>query len=388
VVSPLPTRRQSLLILGLFAALIVAVLLFGRSERTDQLYDPDSRQPNGLLLLRRWLQTMGYAFTTTGRVEFTIPADADLLLVYPGLASFSKDEAAALVRWVEEGGALAIIGSSGVALADAFGYEFVSPNFNSMIRTARQTQPILPAAPAAWTGPGPVSLPQAAAGAVPVLSVPDGETAVWVQRRGEGTLWLLAQRYAFTNADLMEDEQPYLWLALLREIPVGGTIVLDTYHLFGPDPLASGRIRSIQDWLYGTPTGWATLFLLLVGLLYLLLSGRRLGPPLTIPMQGRRREAAEFVTAMAGLQRRARASDAVARHHRRRLLLALGRSYRIPADLDDREFLRQLRLVDPTLSDERAARLEGVLAGLSSLPDEERLVALVAEADQILTSKE
>jgi hypothetical protein len=152
--------------------------------------------------------------------------------------------------------------------------------------------------------------------------------------------------------------------------------------------LASGRIRSIQDWLYGTPTGWATLFLLLVGLLYLLLSGRRLGPPLTIPMQGRRREAAEFVTAMAGLQRRARASDAVARHHRRRLLLALGRSYRIPADLDDREFLRQLRLVDPTLSDERAARLEGVLAGLSSLPDEERLVALVAEADQILTSKE
>jgi hypothetical protein len=242
----------------------------------------------------------------------------------------------------------------------------------------------LPAAPAAWTGPGPVSLPQAEEGAVPVLSVPDGEAAVWVERRGEGTFWLMAQRYAFVNADLMENEQPYLWLALLRNVPAAGKIVFDTYHLFGPDPLASGRIGSIQDWLYGTPTGWATLFLLLLGLLYLLLSGRRLGPPLTIPTQGRRREAAEFVVAMAGLQRRARASDAVARHHRRRLLLALGRSHRIPADLDDGEFLRQLRAVDPTVSDERAARIERVLAGLSSLPDEERLVAEVAEVDQLL----
>jgi hypothetical protein len=385
VSSRLPIRRQSLLILGLFAILIVAVLLFGRTGSVDRAYDLDSRQPDGLLLLRRWLQAMDYEVATTERAAFAIPAGADLFVIYPGLATYTEPEAAALVRWVEAGGTLAIIGTGHPALADALDFEFVSPNFPSMARSAQQAQPLLPAAPALWTGPGPVSLPQAAAaGAIPVLTITQGDPAVWVQARGEGLLWLLAQRYAFVNADLMEEEQPYLWLALLRSVPAGGKIVFDTYHLFGPDPLASGRIGSIQDWLYGTPTGWATFFLILLGLLYLLLSGRRLGPPLTIPAQGRRREAAEFVVAMAGLQRRARVSDSVARHHRRRLLLALGRSYRIPADLDDREFLRQLRTADPTLSDERAERIERVLAGLSSLPDEERLVALVAEVDQIL----
>lgn len=380
----LRVRRQSFVIVGLFAVLVVAILLFGRAEPADRAYDPDSRQAGGLLLWRRWLQAMSYTVTTTGRASFVIPADADLFLVYPGVTPYTGEEARALARWVESGGTLAVIGNNDVALADAFAFHFNSSNLQAAIGTAQQAQPLLPAAPATWSGPGPVSLPSAAESAAPVLAIPDGDTAVWVQRRGEGTLWLLARRYAFVNADLMADEQPYLWLALLRGVPDGGTIVLDTYHLFGPDPLASGRIRSIQDWLYGTPTGWATLFLLLLGLLYVLLSGRRLGPPLIVPAQGRRREAAEFVIAMAGLQRRARASDAVARHHRRRLLLALGRSHRIPADLDDEEFLRQLRLVDPTLSDERAARIERVLAGLSSLPDEERLVALVAEADQIL----
>lgn len=382
--SQLSINRQSLLILGLFAVLIVAVLLFGRAGSVDRAYDLDSRQSDGLLLLRRWIQAMDYEVATTGRAVFAIPTGANLFVIYPGLASYTESEAAALVRWLEAGGTLAIIGAGDPALADALGFDFISPHFPSMARSAQQAQPLLPAAPAIWTGPGPVSLPQAAAGAIPALTISQGDPAVWVQTRGEGWLWLLAQRYAFVNADLMEDEQPYLWLALLRSVPAGGKIVFDTYHLFGPDPLASGRIRTIQDWLYGTPMGWATFFLLLLGLLYLLLSGRRLGPPLTIPAQGRRREAAEFVVAMAGLQRRARVSDSVARHHRRRLLLALGRSHRIPADLDDREFLRQLRAVDPTLSDERAARIERVLAGLSSLPDEERLVALVAEIDQIL----
>jgi hypothetical protein len=388
VSSRLPIRRQSLLILGLFAILIVAVLLFGRTGSVGRAYDLDSRQPDGLLLLRRWLQAMDYEVTATGRTSFAVPADADLFVIYPGLATYTESEAAALVRWVEEGGTLAIIGTGNPALADALDFEFTSPDFASMARSAQQAQPVLPAAPALWTGPGPVSLPQAAAGAVPVLTISQGDPAVWVQARGEGLLWLLAQRYAFVNADLMEDEQPYLWLALLRSVPASGKIVFDTYHLFGPDPLASGRIGSIQDWLYGTPTGWATLFLLLLGLLYLFLSGRRLGPPLTIPTQGRRREAAEFVVAMAGLQRRARVSDSIARHHRRRLLLALGRSYGIPADLDDQRFLSQLRVVDPMLSDERAARIERVLAGLSALPDEETLVGLVAEVDQILNRSE
>ena len=383
--SRFPIRGQMLVIVLLFTVFIVAVVLFSRTRPADRLYDPDSRAPGGLLLLRHWLQEMGYRVETTGSRAFTLSNRADLLFVYPGLELFDEAEAERLVAWVEAGGTLAIVGSH-VILADFFDFEFVSPDFTAMAAPVRQAQPLLPQAPSELSGPGPGSLPavDATGGAVPVLIAADGHPVVWVQPWGEGTLWLLPQRYAFTNADLMEKEQAHLLLALLRTVPTGGTVIFDTYHLFGPNPLADGRILSIQDWLYSTPLGWAMLFLLLLGGLYLLLGGRRLGPALVVVTQGRRREASEYVVAMAGLQRRARVRDSVARHHRQRLLLALGRPHRIQPDVSDEEFLQQVRAADPWLSGERAEQIARVLQGLGRLPDEEQLVALVAEVDAII----
>lgn len=374
--------RQTIALFLLLAFFMVAVLLLADSGVPARMYELDSSEPSGLLLLKEWLQEMGYSVATTDGRAFTIPAEADLFLVYPGAQSFSEEDAAKLAAWVHDGGALAIIGGDPV-LAETFGYALEMPALPSFVGSARQVQPILPRGAQQWLGPGPGALSQAPADAAPVLVLSEGEGAVWVQTAGAGTLWWLAQGYAFTNADLMANEQPYLWLALLRTVPQGGTVVVDTYHLFGPDLLANGRNLTIQDWLYGTMTGWATLFLLILAAVYFVLSGRRLGPPLPVPAQDRRREAAEFVVAMAGLQRRARIQDSVARHHRHRLRQVLGRRYRIPADLSDADFLAQLRIHDPSLSEDRARQIERVLLQLAELPDEEKLIELVGEVDTL-----
>ncbi|MEZ4835928.1 MAG: hypothetical protein R2873_28685 [Caldilineaceae bacterium] len=288
---------------------------------------------------------------------------------------------------METGGVLILVGVADPQLQERFAFAMTEPDVFSATGLARQAQPLLPDGPAAWYGPGPAPLPQASDAAIPVLALPADAPAVTVQQQGAGVVWLMARRYAFTNADLLEDEQPHLLLATLRGLPDQALVVLDTYHLFGPSLLANSRIVTIQDWLYSTPSGWATLFLLGLTVLFLYLGGRRLGPPLTIPGQGRRREAAEYVAAMAGLQRRANVSDSIARHHRRRLRLALGRRHRIPADLDDAEFLRRLRSADARIDDAAMKRIERVLSGLAALPADDKLVDLVAEADEVLSER-
>jgi hypothetical protein len=170
-------------------------------------------------------------------------------------------------------------------------------------------------------------------------------------------------------------------LALLRQAPPGALVVLDTFHVTGPE---ARQASTLQDWLWGTPVGWATGFGLAVLFLYLLLQGARLGPPLPVVAEGRRREAAEYVSAMAGLQRRARLGSAVVAHHRRRLKRELGRRFGISPDLDDRVFVERLGSVTDGVDGALTGRLGALLTELDSRPDDARLVRLVATIDQLL----
>ncbi len=378
-------NRQNVSIAALFVILMGAVLLRGRTEIPTQSYDPESRRPNGLYLLHRWVDDMGYRFTTTANRRFTLADDLGLLLVYPSEEAFRTEEAAEVLAWVEAGATLAVIGNPDEALAEAFGYTWQDLDFSNFVTTATQPQPLLPAAPAEIVGTGAATLPQPESdSALPVLTDGIDQPLVWAVPQGEGWLWLLPRRYAFTNADLMDNrEMAPLLLAMLRFVPDGAAVAVDTYHLFGPEV----AVMTIQDWLYSTPLGWATLFLLLLMALYFVLSGRRLGPALAVITQGRRREASEFVVAMAGLQQRARVRDSIARHHRQRLLLALGRPHGIPPDLPDAEFLARLRESDRGISAERIAHIERSLRAFAALPDAQTLVTLVAEVDEILQRK-
>ena len=387
------------LLVGLFLLLLVAVIVWGDSP-VEHPFDPDSRSPSGLLMLREWLQEMGYQVTTDWRTRFAPSARQHMLLIYPGEAQFTKGEAVRLLEWVEDGGTAVIVGHADRELRRAFNYR--SWTHPAAIEV-EQSQPLLPEAIETFDRGGHAFDATRAPHIVAVLKSGDG-TRLAVLKYGAGWTWLVGEPLAFTNSRLSESSaQAQLFPAFLRTVPAGGTVVVDTYHLFGPLlPDELPPVKTFRDWVYLTPAGWAALFLLLLGGGWLLLSGRRLGPPLEVPTQGRRREAAEFVVAMAGLQRRARVRDHIARQQRYRLKQALGRPWRLRPSLPDDEFLRQLRSMDPTLSrsahhgapvqgnaaaearpDLTIEQVAAILDELATVPEEERLLQLARRVDDI-----
>ena len=233
--------------------------------------------------------------------------------------------------------------------------------------------------------------------AAPVLALSDDQNTegdvrparsravVAVQGIGKGVVWHLAPGADLTNLNLQEYDQGELLPALLRSVSANGVVVFDTYHLFGFSRVGE-QIGTLQDWLYRTPTGWATLFTLAVSAVFLLLQGRRLGPPLITVEQTRGREAAEYVRAMAQLHRRAREHAELARHHHSRLKVGLARRRGVRSDLSDEAFLDALQHTAPRLTDEQSGAIRTTLVGLANRPNEEQLVNLAATVDNLLQS--
>ena len=385
---------EALITLALFAALIGVMLALGSTGAQDLAYDLDSPAPEGLLALRLWLEKMGYRVERIDGPRFHFPTEADLLFVYPNRRPYSRHAARTLLRWVEAGGTLVLIGPEpeDTALMEAFGVvrrtrSELRPGFNPGARL-RQQQPLFPDAPVIMGRLGfqpPLDL-SAAPKAIPIVATNDGQVTIALQQVGQGLVWHLSTHHYLVNADLKDSvSQAAIVLALLRTVPPGGTIVFDTFHLAPSGAeLAGERINSIQDWLYRTSAGWATLFGALTLFAFLVLQGMRLGPPLATRIEDRRREAAEYVEAMAALLRRARQRRAVAEYHRQRLKIDLGRPWHISPDLEDGEFLHRLQERDPHLDADRLETIRGLLAGLSGDPDEEALVQLVAKIDEVL----
>ncbi|HAJ37749.1 MAG TPA: hypothetical protein DCL15_18930 [Chloroflexi bacterium] len=385
-------------------AALVAILLLTTLVTTPPpepiAYDLDASHPTGLLGLRLWLTELGYVVQRTGGLRFDLPDAADLLFVYPNRLSYSAAEAATLRAWVERGGTLVLVGPAaedreliatfGVRVASKLSYETEQV----------QVQPLLPEGRRAyrreWFTPGVTLDLSDAPQAVPVLALADvdsdraaliehaaSKAVVAVQSVGDGVVWHLAPGIDLTNRNLAEYAQGELLPALLRNVRAGGVVVFDAYHLFGFSRVGE-QIATLQDWLYRTPTGWATLFALIVIGGFLLLQGRRLGPPLVTVAQTRGREAAEYVRAMANLHRRAGEHTELARHHHHRLKVGLARRHAILPDLPDDQFMQALNHLSPRLSPTQLAAIHTVLTGLNSRPREQQLIELAAAVDQLL----
>lgn len=370
--------------LGLFAGLLAVVAVVGGGARPDRPYDLASGGPRGLLALRLWLDELGYRVETNDGEQFGVPDGARLLLVFPGVQPFTSDEAEAVAGWVEAGGTLVVVAPPAreAAVIATFGVGPAAGVTTNPTAPLRQRQPWLPAAPEEVGQLGfdpPLDLTGAPL-AVPVVATDAGQVTLAVQPRGAGRVWHLARQHDLTNDGLRLRADGHIALALLRGVPPGGRVVVDTFHLNGPP---AARAPALQDWLYGTPVGWALLFGGGAVLLSLLLQGWRLGPPLPARHEPRRRAAAEYVSAMAGLRRRARLGRSVAAYHKRRLKRELGRRLQVSADLDDAAYLERLRLSGDHLDGETLAAVERLLMALDGRPSEADLVRLVAAIDAI-----
>lgn len=378
-------RIQLLLALALLGVLIAFAALPSTPSVTTP-FDPSSAAPTGLRALWLWLEALEFTVERNDGAVFTIPHDSTLFLVFPNQHLYSDAEAEQLQSWVKAGGTLALIGSTALdeALIKLFLVE-PGPAIGELLVDVDQTQPLLPelGEPIRLSGDAEtLDLSQAPA-AIPVLATADGQITLALQPLGRGRIWHFSLHHSLINEQLRDPAQATLVPALLRHSLPGGRIVFDTYHLFGPAATATQEIRSLQDWLYRTPLGWAVLFGLVATLLFLVLQGQRLGPPLPTAEELRRREAAEYVTAMANLLRRGQQRAFVAAHHKRRLKRALGRSLNVSPDLDDAAFLRQLQH-DHTLTPEDEQLLTKLLHALEGAGKEQDLPQTVREVDDLL----
>ncbi len=377
----LPSREAVLTVL-LFAALMATAVALGQPAAPPRPYDPASGSPTGLLGLRLWLEDLGYQVDLVGQREFNLPTETRLLFVFPGQLPYTSKEALNLINWVSRGNTLVLVGPQAQeqALADVLG-----PRLRVVPEAAGsrlvQRQPLLPDANASLgrLGLQPVLVLDKAPNAVPVVTTETDLPTVAVMSLGNGIVWFLSPQHAPVNGQLRDPQQAQLVLAVLRTVPAGSRVVFDEYHRQAPDQ----GVQTLTDWLYRTPTGWAALFVALTCLVYLLLQGTRLGRPLPSSVETRRREAAEYVTALAGLQRRARVTQHVAAYHKRRLKLGLGRPLHLSPDLDDAAFLARLA-EDGRLTSDRLAAARDLLAQLSRHPDEAGLVRLARRVDEVL----
>lgn len=409
-------NRQSIAIVLLFLALIVASFFFA-SPTEPVAYDLDSAHPQGLAALNWWLDDLGYDVERTGGLTFDLGQDgdeADLLFVFPNAQTYTDDEAATLLAWVEVGGTLVLMGPQPreVGLVDRFG---VSVRDGGLFaRDGEQQQPILPDADARnerFSEGVFLNLDDAPA-AVSVFSIVDAgvddgiedsvdgtelpeevadnvsgqslRSTVAIQTRGEGTVWHVTPRYEPINGLLREPEVAQLVVAFLRTVPAGGTILFDTYHLFGADAEADGTIRTVNDWFTRSAPGRSLIFGGLLTLLFLLFQGRRLGPPLPLTTLPKRREAAEYVEAMAGLHRRSGQRKAVADYHKQRLKIALGRPLHLDPNIEDAAFVEQLQRAEHSLSADQLTEAIRLLRDLGDDPSEDALVRLVDDVDKWL----
>jgi hypothetical protein len=376
-----------LLALILLLALLLGVSALNTRPAEPLPFDLDSTADTGLAGLDRWLQALGYDVRRLDGLAFDLPADAHLLFVYPNQLSYSAAEAEALQTWVAAGRTLVLIGPhpEDRELERVFGVR-TQPRAGFGVLDA-QAQPLIPQGGGEylsnWNVGSDVLDLGGAPEAVPVLRTDRGEVTAAVQSVGAGYVWHLAPGSAFANRALAEDNQGELLPPILRAVPAGGTVVFDTFHQFGLSRVGE-QIATLQDWLYRTPSGWATLFAAVTVGLFLMLHGRRLGPPVATVAERRRREAAEYVTAMAALARRANLRGDVARYQQERLKRGLARRRPLDPDLPDAEFLQRLAYADPPLEAATVVAIRQVLAELGSSPSEQRLVALAAQIDALL----
>lgn len=386
--TPSSSGRTQLILSLVLLVLLLLFTILQSAPNEPRPYDPTSAAPNGLLALRLWLIDMGYDLQETMGEEFQLPATTELLLIWSTGHPYTMAEAATLQAWLAKGGTAVIMGSQvrNDALVEEFGVQPGAPT--PPFFTATPQQPLVTElSEIELTGALPTLDLTDAPAAVPLLAGSDGEITVAVQSHGAGTLWHLSGHHTLVNAQLRTPAQAALLLAFLRHVKAGGTIRLDTYHLWGPTTNAVTSVQTLQEWFYRTTWGWALLFLLAITALFLLLQGRRLGPPLPSQAEVRRREAAEYVRAMANLARRARHRDHIAQHHKQRLKRIVGRRAHIDAALNDAEFLRQLAnsehlaAIPERQTEALRSDVRDLLQRLDQAQDERTLVEAVATID-------
>jgi len=354
---------------------VLAALLFGATlalsladsartrdafpQRSASVYDEGS---GGASILRRFLEASGVRTSTIEGDRYG-PLVTDAVFVLGPTAGIGGAEVRILRSYVEGGGTLVMatdLGFSERAVLEAFGIRLggaVAAGSHAVSHLALAAPPVRSISIDRGTG---LELPSAAE---PVIAAP--ETLVAVLRQGRGLVFVVGTLSPFLNGTIGDADNGRFALALAG---AGRSVAFDEFHhgfRGGPDQFAV---------LFGTWPGRALLAAGAASYLYLLLSGRRLGPP--VPLDPRSpRSSLDYVRGFAGLVRRSGRGEIARR--RLREDLRRGAARLVGAD-PDAPLERILGALEPSRAAEVRA-LDELLRGPLRDPDLLRTVARIQE---------
>ncbi len=313
-------------------ALAVTVLTAGAAPsggRSASVYDGG---PGGAAALRRYLDAMGARTTTVQGASFD-PAGARVLLVLGATEPVTPADVATMRSFVRGGGTLVVATDLGLAeraLLDAYGVAVAGVAAGGAY----------PLAGAAFADPpaGRLAIDQGVTLALPpeglVLASAGGAPLIGAVRDGSGAAIFVGSLRPFLSAGLGDADNARAVLGLVRPALRGATVAFDEYH-HGYRPSSDVLVLLERTW-----PGRALVFVAVVVLLYLVLSGRRLGPPLPLEVRPAR-SSLEYVRGFAGLVRRSGHGEIARRRLRSDLHTGLARSLGLdPATPFDRVVAR------------------------------------------------
>ncbi len=308
------SRPELLISVGIIAVLIVGILLFGQGPRGLGRDPFDEKQgsshftsPLGGKALYTLLDKFGIdTLRHTRKLELLDPDTTLLVLLAPG-SPLTKEEAGWVRRWVARGGTL-LWGprqsGGSTNLLEAFGLrleetEFVGPEgipatLRPLDDRGRKDY--------AFSILGGFRLHRAEDSDADIQSLAEdsfGSVAVLVSH-GSGRFIALAEPDLTANGGLSRGDHAEFAVHLAMLASKGGTVAFDEFH----HGFQEGQ--TAMSILFDSPLAVAIPLALLAAFLGIFVSGRRLGPPIDLHLE-RRRRPAEFMDALANLCRRMKA---------------------------------------------------------------------------------
>jgi hypothetical protein len=278
---------------ALIAIAIAAAAYLVQPHHDSPEHSSNSDAANGTSAARLFAAAMGHPADQLAG-SFDLSSDRGLLFVFSPTSPYTASDAAAVMRWVREGGVLVYASEDGdPELDSALGVT----RLNAIVQSDHATaNPLLDGVTRVAGASFAVPL-HPARSQVPILRGGDGDVLGFIQRLDRGTVVVLADPLELCNGYLDKLDNGRMLSDLLGLVPSGAAVGFDEYH--------HGLILSDfapQAWVT-TPWGAALLWLLVAIFAGLVLRGRRFGPLIPRPADATRVDA-EWAVAVGELLRR------------------------------------------------------------------------------------
>lgn len=369
-------RRIDPLYLASAALAIVTVIVLiatttGPAATTSRTGSIQDAGPGGATAVRRYLEAMG-ATTSVIQGDAFDAGRANVILLLGASELVTDGDTAKIQAFVRGGGTAIVATDLGLlerSLLNAFN-----------VRVSGLARPgALTVTGGAFLDPpaSQMQIDRGVALAPPpdadVLAT-DGQTPVIVSvSQGSGLFVVSGSLWPFLGAGLGQAENGRAILALARAALGHGVVAFDEYH-HGAHPSADVLVLVQQTW-----PGRALVFIAALTLLYLLLTGRRLGPPLPLEVRPAR-SSLEYVRGFAGLVRRSGHGEIARRRLRADLQHGLARALGLdPATPFDR-VLATIGAQDRT----KAAEARAIDDALAHPLRDEPLLRTVAKIEELI----